>query len=194
MQKYTSQEFNLPQEINGISSKQIEEHLKLYAGYVKHSNLIQEKIELLLQDKEQNSYIISELNRRFGFEFNGMRMHEYYFEQLEEGLKEINPESNLNQKIINDFESFGNFIEKIKEVTKTRGIGWVIVYFDKKQDNLNISWVSDHELGQLGGLQIILAIDLWEHAFMVDYLPNEKGQYIEKYLENINWEKVEKRF
>ncbi|PIT96891.1 superoxide dismutase [Candidatus Campbellbacteria bacterium CG10_big_fil_rev_8_21_14_0_10_35_52] len=192
--QYQEQKFNIS-KLNGISEKQIAAHIGLYAGYVKHTNLIREKIrEFENTDKEKNAYAIAELRRRFSFEFNGMRMHEYYFEQLEGGAKEINPNSELVKIVSEKYGSFENFIEHFKTVGKSRGIGWAVFYYDIKGGVPHIVWISVHELGVLAGLPCILAMDMWEHSFMVDYLPNEKEKYIDAFLNNINWSVAEKRF
>ncbi len=193
MKKYEIKNFEV-EKLEGISEKQIEEHLKLYAGYVNHTNLIREKIKELSKDKENNNYIISELRRRFGFEFNGMRMHEYYFEQFEGGAKELNQESKLAQSLVEKYGSVELAIDHLKEVGMSRGIGWAVLYFDPVAQTPHTVFVADHEIGQLAGLPILLVIDMWEHAFMVDYVPGEKGKYIDSFLKNLNWEVVERRF
>lgn len=190
---YTAKTFNLP-ELQGLSQKQIDIHLALYEGYVKHVNLIMEKIaEYKDRDAEGNAYAIAELRRRLGFEFDGMRMHEYYFEQFE-GEKGGDPNSALAKAAKEKYGSGENFIAHIKEVAGTRGIGWTVVYFDPRGNTLHTAWVNDHELGQLAGLPIILALDMWEHAYMVDYTPAEKKTYVDAFLDNVNWTVVETRF
>jgi Fe-Mn family superoxide dismutase len=191
---YTARTFELP-ELKGLSKKQIDIHLALYEGYVKHTNLIMEKIEKLReQDAEGNAYIMAELRRRLGFEFDGMRMHEYYFEQFEGGAQAEDSNNPLAGAAMDKYGSWDKFMAHVKEVTGTRGIGWTVVYFDPRGRSLHTSWVSDHELGQLAGLPIILAIDLWEHAYMVDYVPADKKSYVEAFLSNVNWSVVESRF
>lgn len=191
---YEEQQFNIG-ELNGISSKQIKAHLGLYAGYVNHVNLIREKIQGLDgADKEKNAYVVAELRRRFSFEFDGMRMHEYYFEQIENGAKEINHGFELVKALSEKYGSWDGFIEHFKAVGKSRGVGWAVLYWDPKGKTPHTTWISDHELGTLAGLPIILAMDVWEHAFMVDYLPSEKGKYIDAFLNNVNWSVVEERF
>ena len=190
---YPTKTFNLP-VLEGLSEKQIKVHLALYEGYVKHANLIMEKIQALkAADAEGNAYLINELRRRFGFEFDGMRMHEYYFEQFE-GEKGGSPESALAKAAEAKYGSGENFLAHIREVAGSRGIGWVVVYADPRADTLHTVFVADHELGQLAGLPIVLALDLWEHAFMVDYVPAEKKNYIDAFFANLNWSVVEKRF
>ena len=190
---YTAKTFNLP-TLTGLSAEQIKVHLGLYEGYVKNVNLVMEKIKTLTDtDAEGNAYAITELRRRFAFEFDGMRMHEYYFEQFE-GEKGGSPESALAKAAAEKYGSGENFIKHIKEVAGTRGIGWVVVYYDSHGKTLHTVFVNDHELGQLAGLPVILALDMWEHAFMVDYVPAEKKNYVDAFLANLNWTVVEKRF
>ena len=189
---YTARSFSLP-ELAGLSKDQVAVHLGLYEGYVKHTNLILETIQKLrTEDAEGNAFQINELRRRLGFEFDGMRMHEYYFEQLEGGSAPV-PESALLEKASARYGSWDAFVAHLKEVAGTRGIGWTVVYYDPSVDTLHTAWIDDHQLGQLSGLPIILAIDMWEHAFMVDYKPTEKKSYVEAFLGNLNWHVAESR-
>src|SRR3989344_2333031 len=196
---YEIQQFNLP-KLEGISEKQIKAHLALYEGYVKHVNLLMETLKgyAAYGDKasEGDKYAIAELRRRLGFEFDGMRMHEYYFEQLEAptGASGFDSNSALAKAAAEKYGSGENFLVHIKEVAGTRGIGWVVVYSDLRANTLHTVFVGDHEVGQLAGLPIILALDLWEHAYMVDYVPAEKKSYIDAFFTNLNWGVVEKRF
>lgn len=191
---YQEQKFDIP-ELSGISKKQIETHLGLYAGYVKHVNLIREKIhEFENTDKEKNAYTITELRRRFSFEFNGMRMHEYYFEQFEGGVKKISQDSKLVKAISEKYGSWNGFVEHFKAIGMSRGIGWTILYWDQRGATPHTAWVSSHEIGALVGLPILLVMDMWEHSFMIDYLPNHKERYVGAFLNNVNWSVVEKRF
>jgi len=190
---YTAKTFNLP-ALQGISEKQVKVHLALYEGYVKSVNLIMEKIQALKSaDAEGNAYIISELRRRFGFEFDGMRMHEYYFEQFEGSQTSLIAGSALEKAVMQKYGD-QSLEAHIREVAGSRGSGWVVVYADPSADTLHTVFVNDHEVGQLAGLPILLALDLWEHAYMVDYVPAEKKNYIDAFFTNINWGVVEKRF
>lgn len=194
MHTYTLQNFNLP-ELKGLSEKQVEAHLGLYKGYVNHVNLIAEQLAGVRSgDIEMNPYVVSELRRRFAFEFDGMRMHEYYFTQFEGGAKAMDEESSFAKSVSEKYGNTEGFVNHIKEVATTRGIGWVVVYYDEVAKGVHTTFVADHELGQLAGLPVILALDVWEHAFMVDYLPSEKGNYIQAFFDNLNWGVVEGRF
>ncbi len=190
--KYMQRNFNI-NPLDGISEKQIYIHLGLYSGYVKHVNLIREEIANLAKNKEANAYTISELRRRFSFEFNGMRMHEYYFEQFENNPTKQNENSTLAKLASVKYGSYDAFISHIREVASSRGIGWTIVYIDDITNTLHTVFVSDHEIGQLVGLRVVLTLDLWEHAFMMDYIPAEKTKYIDAFFKNINWHTIEKR-
>lgn len=190
---FTERKFDLP-KLTGISENTINEHLKLYAGYVKHANLIIDKINTLSSDIDTNSYTIGELQRRFGFEFDGMRNHEYYFEQLEGGAKEIDSDSELAKKITENFGAFESWATRFKTLAMTRGIGWAILYYDPETDRLLNAWIDEQHLGHLTSLKVILALDMWEHSYMLDYVPSEKKKYIEAFFANLNWQCVTGRF
>ena len=192
---YTEKSFNIP-TLAGISTQTIDEHLKLYAGYVKHTNLILQKIKDLTTTPEEtttNAYTIGELRRRLGFEFDGMRNHEYYFASLEGGAAPLS-DGPLMQAIKENFGSYDAFLSRFKAVALTRGIGWTVLYHDKYSNQLLIQWIDEQHLGHLTGLSWILGIDMWEHAFVADYQPSGKKQYIEDFLSNLNWGVIEKNY
>ena len=188
---YQAKAFSLP-ALAGISQKQIEVHLKLYQGYVTFLNTLEETLAELMKDSEKNAYALGEVQRRRGFEFDGMRMHEYYFSQLEGGVTPVS--GALTDALAAQYGSIDAFLAAFKATALMRGIGWSVLYYDAAASRFHINWVSDHELGQLSGLPILLALDMWEHAFMVDYVPAEKKKYVEAFFANLNWSVVEKRF
>jgi len=189
--KYELQEFNIP-SLTGLSEKQIEVHLGLYKGYVSHVNLIAEKLRDGTEGKDP--YTGAELRRRFAFEFDGMRMHENYFEQIEGGNAEIDGGGKLAAAVGAKYGDVNGFIDHIKLVAGSRGIGWIVVYYDPKADTVHTIFAGDHELGHLSGLPILYCVDMWEHAFMVDYIPSEKAKYLDAFLGNTNWKVAEDRF
>lgn len=186
--KYEPITFNIP-ELTGISVDTINNHLNLYQGYVKHVNLIQEKISAFSDDLTNNAFAIAEMQRRLGFEFGGMRNHEYYFSQLEGGATTL-PEGTLKQKIESEWGSFEAWLEGFKRIAMTRGIGWAMLYHDSHTNQLVQAWVDEQHIGQLADLNIILALDMWEHSYMRDYVSADKTKYIEAFFANLNWEVV----
>ena len=193
MNKYEEKKFNIP-ALKGISAKNIEEHLKLYAGYVKNTNLVLEKIAELSKDEVNNAYMLGELQRRFGFEFCGMRNHEYFFASLEGGSASLTTDGVLEKAITKDFGSFDAWLSRFKAIAMTRGIGWAMLYYDKQSGHLISHWVDEHHLGALTGLTPILALDMWEHSYIYDYPTSEKKNYIEAFFSNLNWETCEENF
>lgn len=197
MDKFEEKKFNIGQ-LKGISAKNIEEHLKLYAGYVKNANAVIEKISELSKEQfsagKDNSYLIGELFRRFSFEYNGMRNHEVYFNSLSGGAKPLPANSELDKKMIETCGSMEIFITGFKSMAMTRGVGWVVLWYDKKDKRLLASWVDEQHLGQLNGCEMILALDMWEHSYVADYQPSGKKQYIEDFFANLNWEVIEQNF
>ena len=197
MEKFKEQKFNIP-PLKGISAKSIEEHLKLYAGYVKNANAVIEKIsELskeLFSEGKDNSYVIGELFRRFSFEYNGMRNHEIYFASFSGGAKPLPEDSKLDKKMIETCGGMDIFLVGFKNLALTRGVGWAVLWYDRKDKKLLASWVDEQHLGQLNGCEMILALDMWEHSYVADYQPSGKKQYIEDFFANLNWEVIEKNF
>ncbi|MHB1316653.1 MAG: superoxide dismutase [Minisyncoccota bacterium] len=193
MKTFEEIKFNIG-ELVGISKDSVDEHIKLYSGYVKHSNLILSKIEEMSKDSETNAYALGELQRRFGFEFDGMRNHEYYFKSLEGGPKSLDQESTLTQAIEREFGSFDTWLARFKAIAMTRGVGWAMLYYDKTTGRLLNSWVDEQHLGHLTGLSPILALDVWEHAFVPDYKATGRKQYVEDFFKNLNWSVIEENF
>lgn len=190
---FEEKKFNIP-KLKGISEKALEEHLKLYLGYVKNTNTILAKIDEYTKDAESNAYALGELQRRFGFEFNGVRNHEYYFTHFEGGLSTRSVDSGLKRAIEEEWGNFDTWLNRFKSIALTRGIGWAILYYDNHSKRLLNTWVDEHHLGQLVGLSPILVLDMWEHAYFIDYTPAEKKKYIEAFFENLNWQNVEENF
>lgn len=191
--QFTEKKFNIV-ELKGISAKTVEEHLKLYSGYVKNANLVGQKLgEMWQEDKEKHMYAMSELSRRFSFEYNGMRNHEVYFDILSDGANPLSS-GELKKAIEGSYGNMELFLEIFKAMAMTRGIGWAMVWYDKHENRLINSWVDEQHLGQLQGCTPILALDMWEHSFVADYAPSGKKQYVEDFFANLNWSKVEQNF
>jgi len=189
MKKFNEMKFDIP-TLKGISSKTIEEHLKLYTGYVNNLNTIHEIVE----NQGNPEYAKREAYRRQGFEFGGMRNHEIYFSSLEGGPKDISKDSSLYKKIVEWTGDFETFIQIFKNLSTTRGVGWAILGYDKKSDRLIQYWVDEQHIGHLPEVSMILALDMWEHSYVADYAPSGKKNYVEDFFVNLNWSKIEENF
>jgi len=173
----------------GFSDELLNNHFKLYQGYVKNTNAAAE----LLKDSITNTYAYGEVKRRFGWEFSGMRLHELYFGNLVSGGSTQTPDSPLMTKLITDFGSVEAWEADFKATASMRGIGWVILYHDPIGDRLFNVWINEHDLGHLAGAKPLLVLDVFEHAFVTDYGLN-KADYLAAFWNAINWDEVEKRF
>lgn len=189
MKKFEEKKFNIP-ALKGISAKNIEEHLKLYAGYVNNLNSIHEIVE----NQNNPEYARREAYRRQGFEFGGMRNHEIYFSSFEGGPKTLSTGSPLYKKITEWTGSFDFFLQIFKNLATTRGVGWAMLGYDKATDRLIQYWVDEQHIGHLPEVQIILALDMWEHSYVADYQPSGKKNYVEDFFQNLNWSKIEENF
>ncbi|MEK7530514.1 MAG: Fe-Mn family superoxide dismutase [Patescibacteria group bacterium] len=188
---YTAKQFNFG-SLDGISQKQLDVHIKLYEGYVKFINVIDNKQAEFMKDSEKHAYELSEVTRRIGFEWNGMRMHEYYFSQWEGPASPIT--GDLEKALVAQYGSMDLWMARFKGISMMRGIGWVVLSYDPIGKQFVNNFVADHELGQLNGLTTILALDMWEHAYMVDYMPAEKANYVDAFFKNVNGITVSERF
>ena len=189
MKHFDPKTFTLP-TVEGISDDTLKGHVKLYEGYVKQANVILDKIEEYAGDSEKNAYALGELQRRFAFEFDGMRNHEYYFTALEGGPKPLDADSPLAKAIVETWGSVEMFMNRFKAIGLTRGIGWAMLYYDPTTKRLLTQWVDEQHLGHLTGLSPIVTLDVWEHAYLRDYIPADKSKYIEAYLNALNCETI----
>lgn len=184
---YTPKNFSHLLGLSGFSDTLLSNHFTLYEGYVKNVNTLREKIGGL----EQSSVEASELERRFGWEFNGMRMHELYFENMNRTATTIG--GALKEKIDQTYGSFEQWVNCFQAKGMMRGIGWVVLFEDPTNGELFTTWVREHEQGIPATGNILLVMDCWEHAYMTDY-GIKKAEYIEAFMKAIDWSVVEKRF
>lgn len=189
---YKSKEFNSLLGIKGFSEGLLQNHFRLYQGYVANTNKLSEILFTLSKEGKQGTPEYAELKRRFGWEFNGMRLHELYFENMSKtNKKQKNPV--LLKEIEEEFGSFEEWEKDFKAVGALRRIGWVVLFYDPIGEKLFNAWINEHDLGHLTGATPLLVLDVFEHAFMLDYGLNRKD-YIDKFFDIINWQIVEKRF
>lgn len=190
---YTEQNFEHLLGTAGFSDQLLKNHFKLYSGYVANTNKLLERLMTLVKEGNTATPEFAELKRRFGWEFNGMRLHELYFGNMSKTKKTLHENSFLYKKMVEIFGS-GEMCEKAFVGTGSmRGIGWVIMNYDPESKNLFHTWVNEHDVGHLIGTVPLLIMDVFEHAFMLDYGLN-RADYIKAFLAAIDWDVVEGRF
>jgi len=175
--------------INGLSEQLLKNHFTLYQGYVANFNKLNDILVAMEKDGKFGTPEYAELNRRFGWEFNGMRLHEYYFENLTKNFKELEKSSALMSVIEKEFGSYEMWEKDFKAMGAMRGIGWVILYHDKIADRLFNVWINEHDAGHFAGAAPLLVMDVFEHAYLTDYGLSRKD-YIEKFMLMIDWSAV----
>ncbi len=175
--------------MDGFSETLLKNHFSLYQGYVTNTNKLRDLLSTKSKDATQPEY--AELKRRFGFEFNGMRLHEYYFENLG-GKAPLDKSGTFTRKVADAYGSYEAWEQDFRATGAMRGIGWTILYQDPVNGTLFNQWINEHEVGHPAGCQPILVMDVFEHAFMPDY-GLKRADYIAAFFQNINWEAVQSR-
>jgi Fe-Mn family superoxide dismutase len=195
VKKYSPRDFSKVRGLTALSDKQIEEHLKLYEGYVKRTNTLTEKLYTLCNEGKASGAdpVYAELTRRMGFEYNGMILHEYYFSNLKPGAQAEPPAGKLKGAIEQSFGKYDTWLADFRAVATMPGVGWVVLYQDPSTGWLSNHWITLHNDGNPAGYSPILVMDGWEHAFMRDYLATERAKYVDAFFKNIDWEACEKR-
>ncbi len=192
---YRPREFDLA-GLAGISDAQIEEHLALYAGYVKQVNALNQGLAELRGRGQASSKSpeFAELTRRLGFEYNGMILHEYYFGNLRAAADPAPPgRSGLSEALAGSFGSVEHWRTDFQAIGGMRGVGWAVLFQDPVTERLTNHWISLHQDGVPAGFKPLLVMDVWEHAYMRDYKATERDRYIEAFFRNIDWSAVETR-
>ncbi|MEM2087972.1 MAG: Fe-Mn family superoxide dismutase [Thermoproteota archaeon] len=179
--------------LKGFSDQLLKNHFTLYQGYVNNTNKLIDALSTLLKEGKTGSPEYAELKRRLGWEWNGMRLHEYYFGNMTKNSIELDKDSKLYKKIVEDFGSYENWEKDFKGVGTMRGIGWATLYYDPEAGRLLNVWINEHDMGHLSGAKLILIMDVFEHAYMIDY-GLKRADYIEAFFKAIDWKTVEERF
>jgi superoxide dismutase, Fe-Mn family len=179
-------------KIKGLDDALLKMHFKLYEGYVTNTNSVLQKIQNLVKQGQSRTPEFAGLKRILGWEFDGMLLHEYYFENLG-GSQPIDPKDPLVSKMDNDFGSYDQWKADFISTGLMRGIGWVVAYIEPKNGRLINEWINEHDLGHLAGGTPILIMDVFEHAYITQFAL-DRNKYIEVFFNNINWDEVSKRF
>ena len=190
---YSVQDHLKPSDLSGISPEQIDQHWKLYEGYVGQVNSLRKELDDLRKDGKGGSANYADRRRRYGFEYCGMVLHEYYFGNLKKGTDSDNA-SAFKKAVENTWGSFEAWQEDFVNTGKTRSIGWAICALDPETGCLTNHFIQLHEEGNVPGFHPVLVMDVWEHAYMVDHAASGRGDYINAFFENVNWDVVESRY
>ena len=190
---YEAKKFDLP-KLEGISEESVKQHIGLYEGYVKNFNAISALLGEYAKDAEKHAHALSELIRRRSFEFGGMRLHEHYFPQFEGGPSDPPTSGPFYEAIVKNYQKPEWLIEMMRAIGNMRGPGWAILYWDRESKQFLTGFTGEQHQGHFVTLPIILALDVWEHAFILDYGAAGKAKYIDAFFKNLSWGVIEKRF
>jgi len=188
---YTAKDYSKLIGMEGLSEALLNNHFTLYQGYVTNTNKLLDILPQLLKDDKGGTPEFAELKRRLGWEFNGMRLHEFYFENLG-GKGTIDKGGRLGKKLAEDFGSYEAWEKAFRAVGAMRGVGWAALYQDVTNGKLINFWINEHDTGHPASCNLVLIMDVFEHAFMLDYGTKRPG-YIDAFFKNINWDAAEAR-
>ncbi len=188
---YEAKNFDSLLGLQGFSDQLLKNHFTLYQGYVTNTNKLADVLAAMLKDGKQAAPEFAELKRRFGWEFNGMRLHELYFGNLIKGGKAL-ADGAFKKQIIKDFGSYEAWEKDIKAISTMRGIGWAVLYYDISAKRLINVWINEHDVGHLTTCAPILVIDVFEHAYITDY-GIKRADYVEALWKVLNWSEAERR-
>jgi Fe-Mn family superoxide dismutase len=188
---YSANDYSNLIGMEGFSNTLLTNHFTLYQGYVTNTNKLIDLLAQMSKEEKLGTPEYAEMKRRMGFEFNGMRLHEYYFENLG-GKSALEKSGVLANKLAESFGTYEEWEKEFKATGAMRGIGWAILYQDTSGGLLFNQWINEHEVGHFAGCNPVLVMDVFEHAFMIDY-GLKRADYIESFFKNINWEIVGKR-
>lgn len=188
---YTAKEYARLIGTSGFSDALLKNHITLYQGYVTNTNRELELLEQFLKEGKTATPEYAELKRRLGWEFNGMRLHEFYFENLG-GTSPLAEDGRLSQKLVECFGSVDAWENDFRATGTMRGIGWTVLFQDPTNGRLINFWINEHDEGHPAGGIPLLVMDVFEHAYMLDY-GLKRADYVEEFFKNIDWKTVEFR-
>jgi Fe-Mn family superoxide dismutase len=191
--KYEPRNFEHLLGTEGFSNTLLNNHFTLYQGYVTNTNKLADALDAMLKEGKLATPEYAELTRRFGWEFNGMRLHEYYFENMVKGGSKLDTGASLSGLVAKEFGTMENWEKDFKGTGSMRGIGWTVLYYDAISNHLFNVWINEHDMGHLAGCAPLLIMDVFEHAFITDY-QLKRADYIEAFVKSINWKAVNDRF
>ncbi len=176
----------------GFSDALLKNHFTLYQGYVANFNKINDILVAMEKEGKFGTPEFAELNRRFGWEWNGMRLHELYFGNMSANSSSIDKESELSKSIEREWGSLEMWEKDFRAMGTMRGIGWIVLYQDTAAGRFFNVWINEHDVGHLAGAIPILVMDVFEHAYISDY-GLKRADYIEAFFKAIDWGAVSAR-
>lgn len=191
--KYEPKDFSRLLGTAGFSDTILNNHFTLYGGYVTNVNKLSDNLKALSDNDKAGTPEYAEMKRRFGWEWNGFRLHEYYFGNMVKGGTTRPTDSPLAKTLAEQFGSMDAWEKDFRATGAMRGIGWTILYYDPIGKRLFNQWINEHDLGHLAGSKILLALDVFEHAYMIDY-GLKRADYIEAFMKAVDWKVAEERF
>ncbi len=189
---YSAQNYDRLLGTPGFSDKLLNTHFTLYQGYVTNTTKLADQLRTLLNSDAVATPEYAEITRRFGWEFNGMRLHEYYFDNMVNGGNQLASGSPLHTVLTQQFGTFENWQKDFVATGAMRGIGWAILYYDAMGERYFNCWVNEHDAGHLAGCVPLLVMDVFEHAFIIDY-GTKRADYIQSFLKAVDWKKISDR-
>ncbi|MFH1211100.1 MAG: Fe-Mn family superoxide dismutase [archaeon] len=189
---YEAKNFDILLGVAGFSDNLLKNHFTLYQGYVNNTNKLRELMTAMVKEGKASTPEFAELKRRYGWEFNGMRLHELYFGNMVKGVNKLDKDSKLVKEFVKGLGSYEAWETGFKSVGSMRGVGWVVLYYDPVGKAFSNCWINEHDVGHLSGCVPLLVMDVFEHAFMIDY-GLKRADYIESFFKAIDWKVIEGR-
>ncbi|MDR0967089.1 MAG: superoxide dismutase [Myxococcales bacterium] len=190
---YPVRDFSALKGIPGLSDEQLAVHRKLYEGYVTNANQLRRELDAMRANGQMGSLAFAELNRRLPFELDGMVLHELYFENLKPGGEPIPKGGKFEKRVVERFGSVAAYVEDLKAIAKMRGVGWALTLQDPNTGWIENRWISLHQDGNVAGHTVLLALDVWEHAWSVDHKPTERAKYLDAVFPALDFAVAESR-
>jgi Fe-Mn family superoxide dismutase len=188
---YAAKDYGKLIGMEGFSETILKNHFTLYQGYVTNTNKLLDTLGGMLKEGKTGTPEYAELKRRLGWEFNGMRLHELYFGNLG-GKEPLSQGSRLAKAMAGEFGGAQQWEADFRAAGAMRGVGWVVLYQDGPGGRLINQWINEHDVGHPAGAEPIVVLDVFEHAFMIDY-GLKRADYIASFFKNVDWKAAEGR-
>lgn len=193
--RYEPKQFPRLKGLSGITDVLLEDHFKLYEGYVKNVNELTSQLEGMAKEGKAKGTdpAYAEITRRLGFEYGGMVLHELYFGNLTPEPDPVSKSGPMADALVKSFGSVDSWLTDFKAIAAMRGVGWAIAYQNPETKIVSNHWITLHNDGHPPGFKPLVVMDCWEHAFIPDYKATERAKYVDAYFKNLDWRACEAR-